>query len=250
MDRQARESETRRLFSDDRPAAIDSMSTSSRGTWQKLLGRHAHESGDSGPPALASASAIRAYLRLRPASAAFQAKRVPQSANIDIVSKHEVVAAPSAFPAADTSSQSLVSSATRSSLSGRAGGSAGDAEIYTFTEVLPEETSQSSLYDTTARPLIENSLGAGPSKSMSDSLILTYGVSGGGKTCVFDDFLFFWDPTETETSYLDKILYRHRYCSRDSSRTRSASANSLRNSEKRGCKTEHCMGQTSSLDRH
>lgn len=156
------------------------MSTSSKGAWQKLFaGRHGHEAGDSsaGP----STSAIRAYLRLRPASAALQAKGVPQTANIDVVSKHEVVAAPAAALSADISTHSLVSSATRSSLSGRTAG--GDAEVYTFTEVLPEDTNQASLYNVTARPLIENSLGAGPSNTMSDSLILAYGVSGGGKTC-------------------------------------------------------------------
>jgi hypothetical protein len=160
------------------------MSTSSKGTWQKLLGRHVQETGDSLASAgAASTSAIRAYLRLRPASAALQAKGVPQTANIDVVSKHEVVAAPPSPLTADMSTHSLVSSATRSSLSGRAGGAAGDAEVYTFTEVLPEETTQTSLYEATARPLIENSLGVGSSKAMSDSLILAYGVSGGGKTC-------------------------------------------------------------------
>lgn len=157
------------------------MSASSKGTWSKLFaGRHGHEHGE--PAAAPSPSAIRAYLRLRPASSALQAKGVPQNSNIDIVSSHEVVAAPSAFFASDTSAHSLVSSATRSSLSGRAAG-AGDAEVYTFTEVLPEDTNQASLYNVTARPLVEKSLGAGPSKTMSDSLVLAYGVSGGGKTC-------------------------------------------------------------------
>lgn len=161
------------------------MSTSSKGTWQKLFtGRHTHDQPELSPSTSSSSSstsAIRAYLRLRPASAALQAKGVPQTSNIDVVSRHEVVAAPSAFLAYDTSTHSLVSSATRSSLSGRS--STNDAEVYTFTEVLPEDTDQASLYNATARPLIENSLGAGPSKTMSDSLILAYGVSGGGKTC-------------------------------------------------------------------
>lgn len=214
------------------------MSTSSKGTWQKLFaGRHGH---DHAEPALASTaaassssstSAIRAYLRLRPANAALQAKGIPQTPNIDIISRHEVVAAPSAFLASDTSTHSLVSSATRSSLSGRATGGANDAEIYTFTEVLPEETDQAALYDATARPLIENSLGAGPSKAMSDSLILAYGVSGGGKTCEFAfDFQLSCMICVRQLTYLLSAC-RHRTglgC-----QSRSATAYTLRNPQKR-----------------
>jgi hypothetical protein len=165
------------------------MSTSSRGTWQKLFAghRHGHEANEvqiAGPSSGGGngTSAIRAYLRLRPASEALQAKGVPQSANVEVLSKNEVAAAPAALPSFDTSTHSLVSSATRSSLSGRSSNN-NDAEVYTFTEVLPEDTNQSDLYNATARPLAANALGVGSSKSMSDSLILAYGVSGGGKTC-------------------------------------------------------------------
>lgn len=81
----------------------------------------------------------------------------------------------------DTSSYSLSSGATRNSLTGRAL-AAGDAEIYTFSKVLEERTTQTELYDTTTLPLLQNLLGDGQHGTMSDALLLAYGVSGGGKT--------------------------------------------------------------------